>query len=116
MLFFFSNCNVTAAVDEKFTKTYKCSDHPAVRMRIERLTCSEKNFIENFRRFGSADLARLRDHLYQNFISPFGFPTLTTLALNYTDILINPDETSSKFASVDNLRNIHFDEEVANTE
>ena len=33
---------VTAAVDENFTKLYNCSDHLAVRLTIERLTCSKK--------------------------------------------------------------------------
>jgi len=57
---FFSNCTVTAAVDENFNEIYNCSDHLAIRLTIERLTCSEKIFIENFRSFGSADFSSLR--------------------------------------------------------
>ena len=68
---FFSNCTVTAAVDENFNEIYNCSDHLAIGLTIERLTCSEKIFKENFRSFGSADISSLRDHLCW---SPF-FPT-----------------------------------------
>ena len=42
----FSNCTVTAAVDENFNGIYNCSDHLAIRLTIERLTCSEKIFID----------------------------------------------------------------------
>ena len=70
---FFSNCTVTAAVDENFNEIYNCSDHLAIRLTIERLTCSEKIFIENFRSFGSADFSSLRDHLCRNPFSPTCF-------------------------------------------
>ena len=93
---FFSNCTVTAAVDENFNEIYNCSDDLAIRLTIERLTSSEKILIENFRSFGSADFSSLRDHLCRNPFSPTFFPTSTTRASNYTNILIEPLTCSSQ--------------------
>ena len=93
---FFSNCIVAAAVDENFNEIYNCSDHLAIRLTIERLTCTEKIFLENFRSFGSADFSSLRDHLCRNPFPPLVFPTSTTRASNYTNILIESLTCSSQ--------------------
>ena len=93
---FFSNGTVTVAVDENFNEIYNCSDHLAIRLTIVRLTCFEKIFIENFRSFGSADFSILRDHLGRNPFPPLVFPTSTTRALNYTNILIETLTCSSQ--------------------
>ena len=120
---FFSNCTVTAAVDENFNEIYNCSDHLAIRLTIERLTFSEKIFIENFRSFGSAKFSSLRDHLCRNPFSPTYSSNIDNTCLElyqHFDRAIDMSLTRTRHCQnlppLDNLRIFSSVEENANPE
>ena len=56
---FYRNCYMHSALDEKFTKTFNCSDHKAISFLVECPHTEMKPTIRNFRSFGRADYSEV---------------------------------------------------------